>query len=114
LSSAGISFGSWRRLARLEQLAQRGGSLSSWYGNEAPEATCGERASAVPDEQASLEGRERSFSRPGNWVAIGCKSRHGVLIEKMDIHGIGIDKGAESDFYPAQRWPFRSPLTTLH
>jgi hypothetical protein len=25
LSSAGISFGSWRRLARLEQLAQRGG-----------------------------------------------------------------------------------------
>jgi hypothetical protein len=68
----------------------------------------------VPDEQASLEGRERSFSRPGNWVAIECKSRHGILIEEMDIHGIGIDKGAESDFYPAQRWPFRSPLTTLH
>jgi hypothetical protein len=41
LSSAGISFGSWRRLARLEQLAQRGWSLSSWYGNKAPEATCG-------------------------------------------------------------------------
>jgi hypothetical protein len=32
----------------------------------------------------------------------------------MDIHGIGIDKGAESDFYRGQRWPFRSLLTTLH
>jgi hypothetical protein len=38
LSSAGIRFGSRRRLARLEQPAQRGWSLSSWYSNKPPEA----------------------------------------------------------------------------
>jgi hypothetical protein len=41
LSSVGISFGSWRRLARLKQLAQPGGSLSSWYGNKGPRLPVG-------------------------------------------------------------------------
>jgi hypothetical protein len=82
-------------------LTRPAGTSSGTYG-----AAC----ASVPAQQASLEGRERSFSRPGNWVAIGCKSRRRILIEEMDIHGIGIDKEAESDFYPAQRWP----LTTLH
>jgi hypothetical protein len=67
LSAAETSFGSWRRIARLELLAQHGWSLSSWYGNKAPEATCSERALAKPGEQASLEGRERSLSGPENW-----------------------------------------------
>jgi hypothetical protein len=82
-------------------LTRPAGTSSGTYG-----AAC----ASVPAQQASLEGRERSFSRPGNWVAIGCKSRRRILIEEMDIHGIGIDKEPESDFYPAQRWP----LTTLH
>ncbi len=61
LSLAGISFGYWRRLARLEQLAQRGWSRSSWYGNKASEAAYGERARC---QMSKLPSRAESARSP--------------------------------------------------
>jgi hypothetical protein len=61
LSSAGTSVGSRRRLASLEQLAQRGWSFSSWYGNKASQPTFGERARC---QMSKLPSRARALVFP--------------------------------------------------